>query len=139
MDIAVRLPKEVLFTVVVPRVARRWDDVGLALGLDSETMRSIKKMNHLQDTMKCKEMLNKWLETSGHEVNWEQLIEAVKFTKFEDVAEDIQVLLKVKKTGASGNIGYCTVLLLSYILTLKPALARNWPQVHISNKKHCNI
>jgi len=100
--------KEVLFTVVVPRVAKRWDAIGLALGLDGEAMSSIIKMNHEQDTAKCKAMFNKWLETSSS-VDCEQLIEALKSTKFEDVAEDVQVLLQAKKTkecGASGTISY---------------------------------
>ena len=131
MDSTTRPTIEVLSEHVVPLVATRWNDIGLELGLDSETMRSIIEMSlhkdvtccstlqfqregmeknavrktqsfrrqlPVQDVMKCKAMFNKWLETSNS-ASWDQLIKAVKSIKLNDVAGEMQVLLKMKKIG----------------------------------------
>ena len=94
MDITARPPIEVLFKLVVPRVATYWRDIGFALGLDGETMRSIIKMNHQEDTTSCKAIFNKWLETSSS-ANWDQLIKAAESAKLEGVVEVIQALLQM--------------------------------------------
>ena len=99
MDITTRPTMEDLRQYVVPLVVTRWDDIGLALGLDCETVRS----NYKQDTAKCCEgVFSKWLETSDS-ASWDQLIKAVKSVKLDKIAEEMQLLLQWKNATISRN------------------------------------
>ena len=71
---------------VAPLVATHWYDVGLALGLNYETVENIDK----QDTSECcKELFKLWLKTSDS-ASWNHLIKAVKSIKLDKIAENIE-------------------------------------------------
>ena len=80
---------------VIPLVATRWYDLGLEL-LETRHERELEiiETNHSNDAVKCcRKMLSKWLESQSDSASWDQLIQAVKNIKLNNVANDIEQLL----------------------------------------------
>ena len=83
---------------VIPLVATRWYDLGLEL-LETEHERELDiiETNYENNATKCcRKMFSKWLETQSDsascEASWDQLIQAVKNIKLNNVASDIEQL-----------------------------------------------
>ena len=80
---------------VTPLVATRWYDLGLEL-LETKHERELDiiETNYENNATKCcRKMFSKWLETQSDNASWDQLIQAVKNIKVNNVASDIEQLL----------------------------------------------
>ena len=77
---------------VIPLVATKWYDLGLEL-LETQDERELEIIdtNYRNDVVTCcRKMFSKWLEKKS---SWDQLIQAVKNIKLNNVANDIEQLL----------------------------------------------
>ena len=80
---------------MIPLVATRWYDLGLEL-LETQHERELEIIdtNYRNDVVTCcRKMFSKWLETLSDNASWDQLIQAVKNIKLNDVANDVEQLL----------------------------------------------
>ena len=81
---------------VISLVAKRWYELGLEL-LETQYERELEIIdtNYMNDVVTCcRKMFSKWLETQSDNASWDQLIQAVKTIKLNDVANDIELLLQ---------------------------------------------
>ena len=79
---------------VIPLVAIRWYDLGLEL-LETQHERDLEIIEENNNEVKkcCRKMFSKWLETQSDNASWDQLIQAIKTIKLNNVANDIEQLL----------------------------------------------
>ena len=80
---------------VIPSVATRWNELGLEL-LDTkhEAELDIIETNFKDDAITCcRKMFSKWLQLQSHRATWDQLVQAIKNIKLNNVASDIEELL----------------------------------------------
>ena len=96
-------------------ISSKWHDLGLELleQEDEETLNQIKSNNPNDVGECCKEMFQLWLRKCDT-ATWDQLIQALRVIDLNNLATEIQGMLKDTVTTASSG----GMSLLSYILSM---------------------
>jgi len=63
---------------IAPKVATKWFELGLQLGVDSEKLKIIKHDYQHESKTACMEMFMEWLENTKGEKSWEKLRRALR-------------------------------------------------------------
>ena len=81
--------KREVLNVIVPKVAAKWDFLGIQLGIEDEAEQI--KEDHERVRDRCFYIINAWMNGKGRRpITWKVLVEAVKKEGYEDFADDIQ-------------------------------------------------
>ena len=85
---------------MVPSVADKWRDIGVHLlhpTIIDDRVLDVIAADHPHSVEECcKSMFEKWLETK-EDANWKQLLEAIKITKLNCIADKLEKYLQGKK------------------------------------------
>ena len=68
------------------KLAARWRDIGTQLDFETSELDAISETNHADN--RCKEMLNKWLQTD--DPTWNNLYKAIRTVERNAAAEDMK-------------------------------------------------
>ena len=96
---------------VVPRVAPKWDEVGLQLNIQQYVLRSV-EADGADVVTRCKNMFDKWLDgqygTGNLPRTWESVLEAVREAVGSEVCRTIE-----QSISNEGELRLCTPEYLS--------------------------
>ena len=72
------------------KVADKWEDIGVLLGIKDGQLKAIKS-NDAKDSTSClREMLRIWLSRVGPPPSWSAIAEAVEFLGYENLAAHLR-------------------------------------------------
>ena len=63
---------------IAPKVATKWFELGLQLGVDSEELKIIERDHNHNSKKACMEMFMEWLGNTEGEKSWEKLRRALR-------------------------------------------------------------
>ena len=77
---------------VIPSVATRWYELGLEfLETKHDAELDVIETNSKDDALTCcRKTFSKWLQIQPHSATWDQLIQAIKSIKLNNVVSDIK-------------------------------------------------
>ncbi|XP_066269209.1 uncharacterized protein [Branchiostoma lanceolatum] len=80
------------FNYIAANMAVRWPQLAANLGLQFAQIQAIKQENHNDSWMCCQQILHMWQSYNGREAKVEGLIQAVKETGHQDVAQELEIM-----------------------------------------------
>ena len=85
-----------LVRCAVPRVASKWDEVGLQLNIEPYVLKNI-EADGGDVVTRCKNMFSKWLigepETGGLQRTWESVLKAVREAVGSEVCSNVEQII----------------------------------------------
>ncbi|CAH1248139.1 PIDD1 [Branchiostoma lanceolatum] len=80
------------FNYIAANMAVRWPQLAANLGLQFAQIQAIKQENHNDSWMCCQQILHMWQSYNGREAKVEDLIQAVRDTGHQDVAQELEIM-----------------------------------------------
>ena len=85
-----------ILNVIVPKVAAKWDTLGIQLGLEDEVEQIEKDKNTVRE--RCFHVIKDWMEGRRRKpITWEVLLDAVSKEGYADFADEIREKLEKGK------------------------------------------